>query len=291
MIYGLNVAYKKHTASRLHKAGHQYITVKREKNTPAQRMQDLQTAEANLNGSLSYDQSEGETFYWLGYTYFNMPGKQKEALEYFHKGLEYSNNKLLHLHTGIIYLNSGKFAEAEKHFEKVRYSDPENPFTYYYMAHIYKNQNNVAGLKEMLKHALILGNVKSSAVIGFYVNEAIRTKDPELMNGLYETVNFSHLGIDMLKFVFNSFIEKMSENRQEELVKVCIERFGIKDIFVVINFAVEKDMDDIAFSKLQDIIDDKPNLAVSYLHLSRIYKKQGNNEKAQEQLEKYERLK
>ena len=50
-------------------------------------------------------------------------------------------------------------------------------------------------------------------------------------------------------------------------------------------------MDDIAMEKLDFIIKNNPNLSVSYLHLSRIYKKQGNNVKTKELLEIYERLK
>ncbi|MCK9225638.1 MAG: M23 family metallopeptidase [Candidatus Muirbacterium halophilum] len=70
-----------------------------------------------------------------------------------------------------------------------------------------------------------------------------------------------------------------------------MERFNINDLFVVINFAIENDMDDIAMEKLDFIIKNNPNLSVSYLHLSRIYKKQGNNVKTKELLEIYERLK
>ncbi|MCK9225637.1 MAG: O-antigen ligase family protein [Candidatus Muirbacterium halophilum] len=218
MLYGLNTAYKKHMSSKLHKAGHQYIAQKIENMTQNQRLEYLERAENNLLNSISYDQSEGETFYWLGYTYFNLPGKQNLALEYFDKGLKYSNNKLLHLHSGIILLNSGKYEQAEKHFEKVKYSDPENSFTYYYMAHIYKRTKDEEKLKEALKESLILGNDKSAAVVSFYVIETLRLKDEELMKGIYDIINFSYLNTDVLKLIFHSFIEKMSFDRQKNLL-------------------------------------------------------------------------
>ncbi|MGM0607639.1 MAG: O-antigen ligase family protein [Candidatus Muiribacteriota bacterium] len=279
-VKGFYKGYLKAAASVYHKAGHMNIT---QRNNP-------EKAQKLLQKSIEFDNSDGEAFYWYGYSLY-LQEKFEEADKVFEKSLNFSHNKLIHLHLAIINMRKQNFEKAKKHLNFLKYSDPLNPYAYYYhytINSLRENENKY----DYLKTAVLLNEYKADSINEALFSEGIKGENEYLTNRLWEETPFDIYDEVKLTMIFNLHFDKLQLERKTELIEVLLEknvRLNLR--FKIIKTALEYELFQLASEELDEIIKDNPNLSEPYFLYAELMEEKGNEKKAREYREIYERIK
>ncbi len=291
MINGLYVGYKKNMASVLHKSGHVLITRKR----------DFKVAEVQLRRSIQYDNSEGEAFYWYAYSLF-VQNKKKDALKIFKESLNYSHNKLSHLHLGLCYMDPSihEYEKALEQFDFVKYSDPSNPYSYFYKYVVYdlleKNNNNKDqkyGEKKKEELRLAFMNTKGDItnINNVFAINAINNKNEKAIQLFIEKAEMNKVDVQILNNLLFEYFDKIPENKKEIMLKDVVRKTtDLTRKFSIIAYSIKKGYEKTVKPELENIMRQNPNLADSYYYYSLILQKEGKTKEAQEYRNKYEKF-
>ncbi|MFA7577180.1 MAG: O-antigen ligase family protein [Candidatus Muiribacteriota bacterium] len=293
MISGFTVGVKKARASVFHKAAHIDI---------AQR-QNYERGEKLIEKSIMLDNSEGEAYYWYGFSVYAQ-NRLEEAELILNEALKFSNNKLIHLHLGLIALRNYEYEKALHHLTFIEYSDPTNSLSRYYKYVVYnslmgKNPESeeyedykILRYKNLL-NSVLLDKGNTPAINEAFFNEGLSGRDEEVKNKLFKHSDFSIFNKNQLFYLLQNFSAMLEDERKKELIELMIEKmdFDVNLKIRIIEKAIDFHFFDIALASLKEIIETNPNLAISYKLYGDILSGKGNSKEAQEYYKRYERFK
>jgi|GEM_PF-5588887 len=293
MFNGLFVGYKKNMASVFHKSGHVLIT----------RHRNYQMAEKQLKKSIEYDHSEGEAFYWYGYSLF-VQGKKKDAMNIFKESLNYSHNKLTHLHLGLCYMDKDirEYDKALEEFEFVKYSDPSNPYPYFYKYVVYdilekktadekEKQELDEKRKKELEMAFLNSNGQIANINNVFGLNALNDRNMEWVGLFIEKVDFDKVDTQILNNLLFRFFDEIPEEKKVSLLDLVVKKTSdLTRKFDIIAYSIEKGYHQIVKKELESLMRQNPNMADSYYYYSLILQKEGKEKEAEEYRNKYEKF-
>jgi tetratricopeptide (TPR) repeat protein len=246
-----------------------------------------------LKKSIELDNSKGEAFYWYGYSLL-IQNKVKDALNVFKEGLKYTNSKLMHLQLGLCYMKLGELDKAEKEFEFVRFSDPENPFSYYYL-YVLNRTKSPEKAEKYLYYAFKLSKSSIQSINDTLFSEMfMRGKLKKYEKDILNSTNFTKINKRFLRYIFDTekFKELKPENEKRFFKALLNLTYEANYKFKVLEYLInDGKYYGLVDSELKKLVSDYPNVAYIYKLYAMYFSKIGDKKSAEKYMKKYERFK